>query len=422
MSRWGVALAAAFLMAFPWVVLAFSVETGGLAQVSTRGIGYDAEDVRGSLDPSDQAPYDDLESAAGFRLTTRTSFSEAVTGDLDYEFLFAGGEATQRRSDLAAAGFPLPGGDSGDIDRYRLFDLTREVSSSASQRTLHRLDRFSINGEFGGADLRIGRQAVTWGGGLLFNPMDLVNPFSPTDTLRDYKAGDDLVFLGYTHATGRELQVIVGPGREADTGEVTSAASRYATKLHGSFGSLDADLLVARHRDHTLSGVGFSGYAGEAAWRGDLIVSDEDGGIFSAVANMDLSWVAWNKNWYGFIEVYHNGYGTSGYADALTDPATASRLSRGEVFILGKNYLALRVQMEAHPLVNLTLTSISNLDDPSGTLQPTLVWDALQNLRVDIGALIPWGAPETEYGGFSLPNGKKAAPTRELILRGSWFF
>ena len=33
----------------------------------------------------------------------------------------------------------------------------------------------------------VGRQAVTWGNGLIFNPMDLFNPFSPVDIERDYK-------------------------------------------------------------------------------------------------------------------------------------------------------------------------------------------------------------------------------------------
>jgi hypothetical protein len=37
--------------------------------------------------------------------------------------------------------------------------------------------------------IRIGHQAVTWGNGLLFNPMDLFNPFSPSDIERDYKIG-----------------------------------------------------------------------------------------------------------------------------------------------------------------------------------------------------------------------------------------
>lgn len=420
MSRWGLIVAAALLVACPRAALALSVDTGGLVKASARGIGYDAGDVRGSLDPVGQAPWDDVQGDAGVRLTSRTRVSDALTFDLDYELLAEGGEATRRRSRLAEAGLALPG--PGDPDRFRLFDFTRELSDSASHRTLHRLDRFSLNWASGNLDLRVGRQAVTWGGGLLFNPMDLVNPFAPTDTLRDYKAGDDLASFCYTRPDGFELQAIARPGRDGATGEVTAGASTGAAKWHGLFGSLEADLLAARHRDHTLAGAGLSGVAGEAAWRFDLLVSDEASGTVSAVANLDRSWVAWGKNWYGLMEVYHNGYGTHDYAGALTDPSTLDRLARGEVFVLGRNYLALRVQVEAHPLVNLALTALTNTEDPSGTLQPTLVWDALQDLRLDLSALIPWGASGTEYGGFALAGGKTAAPTRELILRATWFF
>ncbi|SCY86567.1 hypothetical protein [Desulfoluna spongiiphila] len=422
MKSWRVAVAAALFLMCPRGALAVSVDVGGQVKASVRGIRYDADDARGSLDPVGESPYDDLESSAGFRLASRTAFSPTLTLDLDYELFYEGGDATKRRSDLEGAGLSVPGSDRGDEDRYRLFDLTSEISDSSHHRTVHRLDRLSLNKELGSLDVRIGRQAVTWGGGLLFNPMDLVNPFSPTDTLRDYKAGDDLASFRYTTADAMELQAIGRPGRDGTTGDVSSDASSYATKLHGTYGSLEGDILVASHRGHTLSGVGFSGYAGEAAWRSDLVVSDEDGGTLSAVANMDLSWIAWGKNWYGLVEFYHNGYGTSDYAAALTDPDTLERLDRGEVFTLGKNYLAVRVQLEAHPLVNLTLTAITNTGDPSGVLQPTVVWDARQNLRLDMVALLPWGASETEYGGFTLPGGSQAAPARELIVRGTLFF
>ncbi|VFQ43685.1 hypothetical protein [Desulfoluna butyratoxydans] len=422
MNSWWGAVVAALVLVSATGASAFSVEVGGQVKAAARGIAYDDDDVRGTLDPVGESPYDDLESSAGFRVASRTEIVPTLTLDVDYELFYEGGDATKRRSDLAGAGLSVPGNARGDEDRYRLFDLTSVISDSSHHRTVHRLDRLSLNKELGSLDLRIGRQAVTWGGGLLFNPMDLVNPFSPIDTLRDYKAGDDLASLRYTTARGMELQAIGRPGRDAATGDVSSDGSSYATKLHGTFGSLEGDILLGNQRGHSLSGVGFSGYAGEAAWRSDLLVSDEDGGTLSAVVNMDLSWVAWDRNWYGFVEFYHNGYGTSNYAAALTDPDTLERLDRGEVFTLGKNYLAARVQLEAHPLLNLTLTAITNTGDPSGILQPSVIWDARQDLRLDMVAQLPWGGSETEYGGFSLPGGGWLAPANELIVRGTWFF
>ena len=58
---------------------------------------------------------------------------------------------------------------------------------------------------------RIGRQAVTWGNGFLFNPMDLFNPFAPTQIDRDYKIGDDMIFTQFPLKQTGDLQLLYVP-------------------------------------------------------------------------------------------------------------------------------------------------------------------------------------------------------------------
>ena len=36
---------------------------------------------------------------------------------------------------------------------------------------------------------------MSWGNGLVFQPMDLFNPFTPTAVDRDYKPGNDLLLV-----------------------------------------------------------------------------------------------------------------------------------------------------------------------------------------------------------------------------------
>jgi hypothetical protein len=59
--------------------------------------------------------------------------------------------------------------------------------------------------------VRVGRQALTWGSGLVFRPMDLFNPFSPTATDTEYKPGADMVYVQQVFADGSDLQLIVVP-------------------------------------------------------------------------------------------------------------------------------------------------------------------------------------------------------------------
>src|SRR5690606_19219353 len=65
-------------------------------------------------------------------------------------------------------------------DRRRLFDLTKEVISDDELSLTTRIDRASVTYAKGDVVVRVGRQALTWGNGLLFQTLDLFNPFSPT--------------------------------------------------------------------------------------------------------------------------------------------------------------------------------------------------------------------------------------------------
>ena len=152
-------------------------------------------------------------------------------------------------------------------------------------------------------------------------------------------------------------------------------------------------------------GVGSRGYLGDAAWRidGTWTFLDDGDDYLSLVANMDYSWVWFNKNFYGFIEYYYNGLGENDYPQALMNPNLTKRLARGELFILGKNYLSGHVEAELHPLFKIYLTSINNVEDPSGILQPYATWDITQNLQLTGGFNFTFGAKGTEFGGFELP-------------------
>jgi hypothetical protein len=111
----------------------------------------------------------------------------------------------------------------------------------------------------------------------------------------------------------------------------------------------------------------------------------------------------WKKNFYGFIEYYFNGLGNDDPVDSLLDPNVVERLARGELFVLGRNYLSAHIQIELHPLVSIFLTSINNIEDPSGILQPYATWDITQSLQLTCGVNISYGAKGTEFGGFTLP-------------------
>jgi len=253
--------------------------------------------------------------------------------------------------------------------------------------------------------VRLGRQAITWGNGMVFNPMDLFNPFSPTATDKDYKTGEDMVYSQLTTDALGEYQFLWVPRRDEAGNSVETDASSFAVKGHHHYRNIEYDVLAARHYTDTVVGLGLIGYFGNAIWRldGTWTSPENDSGknpYLSLTANIDFSWIWWHKNVYGFLEFYHNGLGTNSYESALNDHEIQKRMERGQVFVLGRNYLAGHLNLEIHPLVNLYLTVINNLHDSSGSLQPRIIWEARQNIRLTFGSDIYYGSRGTEFGGI----------------------
>ncbi len=349
------------------------------------------------------------DGSTNFRLINETFFSDFLFFEADYELLWAGGDTIRKQKQLERL-FPgleqmtfLPGTPMND-DR-RLLDLTDTIKEENSWFLLQRLDRLfvDLNGQWG--SVRVGRQAVTWGGGFVFNPMDLFNPFAPTAIDRDYKVGDDMLNVQLQVPGIGNLQALYVARRSPDTHEFQSNQSSAAAKLHFAAGSTEFDLMGGKNYKDAVAGIGTTGYLADAAWRldGTWTFRHDGDNYLSVVANMDYSWTWFDKNCYGFIEYYFNGLGKNDYARSLADPAVFDRLARGELFVLGRSYLSGHLQIELHPLFKISLTAINNLKDPSGILQPYATWDILQNLQLTGGMNVYWGDRGSEYGGFTLP-------------------
>ena len=125
----------------------------------------------------------------------------------------------------------------------------------------------------------------------------------------------------------------------------------------------------------------------------------------SGMVNLDYSWIWVNRNWYGYVELYYNGLSDNDHSQKLLDPAVSDRLDRGELFALGRWYASANVNLEIHPLVNayINITPIVNLHDGSGMLLPRVVYNFSDNVSITMIALLNWGAPGTEYGGYVIP-------------------
>ena len=347
-----------------------------------------------------------------FRFKNKVFFSNWGNFETHYEAILSGGDTRRKTNELQNN---YPGLASSGVvkqssinDDHRLMNLTNIIEENENYILYQRLDRFVLTWQPEWGTAKIGRQAVTWGNGLLFNPMDLFNPFEPTDVIRDYKIGVDMANLAVPLSSGADTQFLCVPRRDPANGEVEWDESSLAGKMHFPFGATEFDLMAARHYQAQIVGIGSMGYWGNAAWRLDgtwtfLNSESANDDYLSLVANIDYSWVWLGKNMYGLVEYFFNGLGETNYSQALANQDISKRILRGELFTLGRHYLSGQIQLEIHPLLNTYISIITNMSDPSGIIQPRAIWDMKTELQATLGANLNFGRTGSEYGGFPIP-------------------
>ena len=290
-------------------------------------------------------------------------------------------------------------------DSRRRWDWTWVLEQGPRKRTLSRIDRFAMQWTPGDWSITLGRQAVSWGSGMVFQPMDLFSPFSPTVVDRDYKAGDDVVLVDRLLNNGHDLQLLHVVRRDAD-GEVSGDVSSSALKWHGYFSSVEFEAVAARHYDEPVYAATLRMPLGTALLRTDVVATRDLAGdwIYSGIVNADVSFVVDGRNAYAFLEFFHNGWGVDELPQsALTLPRDLTeRVARGELFNLMKDYSAVGFTYEWHPLITQATTLITNLHDSSSLVQAGITYVPGDHQSVQFGWIEPLGRAGDEFGGVPL--------------------
>ena len=299
------------------------------------------------------------------------------------------------------------------------WDLTDTTVDGNSFTLTQRIDRLSIG--YAGTHLvaRIGRQALTWGAGLVFHPMDLFDPFSPDATDTEYKPGADMLYGQYLFDDGSDLQAVAVPRPPHRGGDPTFEASSFALLFNAAMGQIRTSWLAAQDHGDTVGALGVSGPLNGATWNAEIIPThvDHERTYVSGLANISDAFTLGHKDATVFAEYYRNGFGLDArhYSAATLPSPLIDRLLRGQVFNTGRDYLALGGTLQWTPLLEFKPTLISNLNDGSFYALAEATWSLEDNLNLVAGAQLPIGANNSEFGG--LPVIGKSAPYLEQPTR-----
>jgi hypothetical protein len=157
-----------------------------------------------------------------------------------------------------------------------------------------------------------------------------------------------------------------------------------------------------------------------------VVLTDTDlDSYVSAVANLTYSWVWGDKNVSGVLEYFYNGMGLreSDYDQLGMEPDLTDRLARGELFTIGRHYLAGGITIEMTPLIYVTPNLFINLGDGSGLAQLVGQYDFSQDWQGLLALNLPFGGSGTEYGGLDTPvQDKQFSSGPGLFLQIAFYF
>ena len=295
-------------------------------------------------------------------------------------------------------------------DDRRWVNLTDPLNDGRRHRTLHRLDRLNVQWRSDKWAVTVGRQAVSWGSGIVFQPLDPFNPFAPTAVDRDYKAGDDLVLVERLFDNGHDAQLL-HVFRRNTQGSLSGEVASTAAKWHGYAGSVEFELIAAQHYDTEFFGVSGRIPVGPAVLRSDIamrrgisqIGANDDWGLLGIV-NIDVAFPWRGRTVYAYAEYLHNDFGLTELPSPLVSlPADLQAgLLRGEFFNLMRDYLAVGGSFEWHPLLTQQLTVIGNLHDNSSLVQVQFAYDVSQNQNMQLGWIGATGGSGDEFAPISV--------------------
>lgn len=308
------------------------------------------------------------------------------------------------------------------------WDLQHTFSDSGKHYQDMRFDRLSLSYSSNHAVAKVGRQVLTWGGGLVFHPMDLYNPFPPNAVDTEYKPGSDMLYGQWLYDSGSDIQGVIAPRRDPVSGNVQKEQSAAGVKWHGFTGRYGYELMAARNYQSDILGLGVNSSLGGATWTAEVVPRRlQDGALRSSwLLNLQYAWSFRGKNINGYTEYFYNGFGAKTSGTALNEfpQELTERFARGELFTLARNYLALGVTLEWNPLLNIQPLLISNLDDGSTLLLAQLERNLKDNLNLTFAVQTGIGPKGSEYGGLEITANADiyVAPNRYLYARVDWYF
>jgi hypothetical protein len=299
--------------------------------------------------------------------------------------------------------------------RYRGFDLTWNPVEEGDVSDRLWIDRLNVRLALPGADITVGRQAITYGKAYFWNPLDVFLPFDPRQFDRDYKPGVDAVRIQVALGLFSGLEVVGAAGREIDAGgsfvggggffDATWYGSAFLGRVFTTVSGWDVALQGGKVYGGYQAGGAFVGEIGPLEVRGEAAYLIARGGpalpapLEGDLVESGLTAVAGLGHRFESSLTLEGEYLYNGEGDPDDLAAASIRFDTGGTFHLGRHLVGLLGTYEVLPILTGRLGGLLSLSDGSGQIQPAVVYSAADEVDLLAGALVNFGERPTDSVG-----------------------
>lgn len=281
-----------------------------------------------------------------------------------------------------------------------LFDLSADTTITDDYYYRLKLHRFYIKHMADRWTVTAGRQLIRFGSGRLWNPLDILNPITPTfvEGAEDQKAGDALK-IEYYPGAATEVTLVYGPRRvnnELDGEFFANRNTNVVCRMKTSIQQTDIALLGGQVAQRYLLGADIAAIVHDGMLRGSLLYADPEdfGSYFLGSAGYEYTFPG---GIYFLLEYFYNQNGLNqndelrkAYAEFLKDGMTEERypLLANQFITFNRHYLGLALGYDITPLLRGDIFGIADFEGRGIFLSPTLRYNLFQNVDVTVAAFL----------------------------------
>jgi hypothetical protein len=299
----------------------------------------------------------------------------------------------------------LAGGFLNNIPQYAdvlsidngIADLSWNLYNKGGAALNTSLDRLYIDYTINNVQIKIGRQRVNWGIGLVWNPDDIFNVFSYIDFDYEERPGSDAVSLTWYKSPTSSLDLVYKADRNpADSIFRHTAAARYLFNVR----NYDIQFLAGLSNDDLVAGFGWSGAIKNVSFRGEMSLfapvaagNTNSATAISATVEADYTFAS---SMYIHAAALFNSSGKMNTSEgmnllAVQNDLSARKLSYGKIEIFAQ------ASYPFSPVFNAGLAAMLNPADLSAYISPNFTLSLADNIELALVSQLLVGRANSEY-------------------------